>query len=102
VQKNLRDKLGLNIVAVTRAIGFWRSWPGSRSGDQAQKDWPEFIAVFDDEAARIGQGNRRVDWLVQERSIRRDRVVEREGPEPDHQEPPQRGRVAVRHEAQAD
>jgi GMP synthase (glutamine-hydrolysing) len=63
----------------------------------------EFIAVFDDEATRIAKETGGVDWLVQG-TLYPD-VIEssqREGPEPDHQEPPQRGRPAGADEAQAD
>jgi GMP synthase (glutamine-hydrolysing) len=51
VQKNLRDKLGLNIVAVDASERFLESWPASPIPNQAQAHRREFIAVFDDEAS---------------------------------------------------
>ena len=49
------------------------------------------------------QGNRRSGLAGAGHALpRRDRVQQRERPQPDHQEPPQRGRPAAGHEAQAD
>jgi GMP synthase (glutamine-hydrolysing) len=66
VQKNLRDKLGLNIVAVDASARFLKQLAGVTDPETKRKRiGAEFIAVFDDEAARIAKETGGVDWLVQ-------------------------------------
>jgi GMP synthase (glutamine-hydrolysing) len=66
VQKNLRDKLGLNIVAVDASDRFLAQLAGVTDPETKRKRiGAEFIAVFDDEAARIAKETGGVDWLVQ-------------------------------------
>lgn len=66
VQKNLRDKLGLNIVAVDASSRFLEQLAGVTEPETKRKRiGAEFIAVFDDEANRIAQQTGGVDWLVQ-------------------------------------
>ncbi len=66
VQKNLRDKLGLNIVAVDASERFLAQLEGVTDPETKRKRiGAEFIAVFDDEANRIAQQSGGVDWLVQ-------------------------------------
>ena len=66
VQKNLRDKLGLNIVAVDASERFLAKLAGVTDPETKRKRiGAEFIAVFDDEASRIAKETGGVDWLVQ-------------------------------------
>jgi len=66
VQKNLRDKLGLNIVAVDASDRFMARLAGVTDPEIKRKRiGAEFIAVFDDEAKRIAEQSGGVDWLVQ-------------------------------------
>jgi GMP synthase (glutamine-hydrolysing) len=66
VQKNLRDKLGLNIVAVNASARFLEKLAGVTDPELKRKRiGAEFIAVFDDEAHRIARDTGGVDWLVQ-------------------------------------
>jgi GMP synthase (glutamine-hydrolysing) len=66
VQKNLRDKLGLNIVAVDASERFMAQLAGVTDPETKRKRiGAEFIAVFDDEATRIAKETGGVDWLVQ-------------------------------------
>jgi GMP synthase (glutamine-hydrolysing) len=66
VQKNLRDKLGLNIVAVDASERFLAQLAGVTDPETKRKRiGAEFIAVFDDEATRIAKETGGVDWLVQ-------------------------------------
>jgi len=66
VQKNLRDKLGLNIVAVNASARFLEKLAGVIDPEIKRKRiGAEFIAVFEDEAHRIEQQTGHVDWLVQ-------------------------------------
>ena len=70
VQKNLRDKLGLNLVAVDASGRFLEKLAGVTDPEKKRKIiGNEFIAVFDDEANRIAQQtggpNTTLDWLVQ-------------------------------------
>ena len=66
VQKNLRDKLGLNIVAVNASARFLEKLAGVTDPELKRKRiGQEFIAVFDDEAHRIAQQTGGVNWLVQ-------------------------------------
>jgi hypothetical protein len=104
VQKNLRDKLGLKIVAVDASERFLSKLAGVTEPEKKSKIiGAEFIAVFDDEATRIAK-EPVAPWTgwSKARSTRRDRIQQRQRPQPDHQEPPQRRRPAAGHEAQAD
>ena len=66
VQKNLRDKLGLKIVAVDASERFLTKLAGVTEPEKKRKIiGAEFIAVFDDEATRIAKETGGVDWLVQ-------------------------------------
>jgi GMP synthase (glutamine-hydrolysing) len=66
VQKNLRERLGLNLVAVDAGERFLSKLAGIVDPERKRKIiGAEFIAVFDDEAARIAQETGGVDWLVQ-------------------------------------
>jgi len=70
VQKNLRDKLGLRIVAVDAGERFLKQLAGVVDPETKRKRiGAEFIAVFEDEAARIaketGGPGGKLDWLVQ-------------------------------------
>jgi GMP synthase (glutamine-hydrolysing) len=66
VQKNLRDKLGLNLVAVDASDRFLAKLAGITDPETKRKRiGAEFIAVFDDEATRIAKETGGVDWLVQ-------------------------------------
>ena len=66
VQKNLRDKLGLNLVAVDASDRFLTKLAGVTDPEKKRKIiGNEFIAVFDDEAHRIAQQTGGVEWLVQ-------------------------------------
>ena len=66
VQKNLRDKLGLNLVAVDASDRFLKQLAGVTDPETKRKRiGAEFIAVFDDEARRIAEETGGVDWLVQ-------------------------------------
>jgi len=66
VQKNLREKLGLNIVAVDASQRFLSRLAGVTEPEKKRKIiGAEFIAVFDDEATRIAKETGGVDWLVQ-------------------------------------
>ena len=66
VQKNLRDKLGLHIVAVDASERFLKKLAGVIDPETKRKRiGAEFIAVFEDEAARIAKQTGGVDWLVQ-------------------------------------
>ena len=66
VQKNLRDKLGLNIDAVDASERFLTKLAGVSEPEKKRKIiGNEFIAVFEEEAHRIEQLEGKVDWLVQ-------------------------------------
>ena len=66
VQENLRDKLGLNLVAVDASEQFLSLLAGVTDPETKRKIiGSEFIAVFDREAHRIAQKTGSVDWLVQ-------------------------------------
>jgi GMP synthase (glutamine-hydrolysing) len=66
VQRNLRDKLGLNIVAVDATDRFLVQLAGVTDPETKRKRiGAEFIAVFDEEANRIAKETGGVDWLVQ-------------------------------------
>jgi GMP synthase (glutamine-hydrolysing) len=68
VQRNMRDKLGLRLVAVDASDRFLARLAGVTDPESKRKIiGSEFIAVFDDEARRIleGQQGSAVAWLVQ-------------------------------------
>ncbi|MGD0901539.1 MAG: glutamine-hydrolyzing GMP synthase [Terracidiphilus sp.] len=66
VQKNLRDRLGLKVVAVDASERFMARLAGVIDPETKRKRiGAEFIAVFDDEARRIAKETGGVDWLVQ-------------------------------------
>ena len=66
VQKNLRDKLGLNIDAVDASERFLTKLAGVIEPEKKRKIiGNEFIAVFEEEAHRFEQLHGKVEWLVQ-------------------------------------
>ncbi|MDQ1453035.1 MAG: hypothetical protein QOK38_2901 [Acidobacteriaceae bacterium] len=66
VQQNMRDKLGLNVVAVDASTRFLAKLAGVTDPETKRKAiGNEFIAVFDDEAHRISATTGGVDYLVQ-------------------------------------
>jgi GMP synthase (glutamine-hydrolysing) len=66
VQQNLRDKLGLKLVAADASKRFLDKLAGVTDPEKKRKIiGNEFIAVFDDEAHRIAAATGGVDWLVQ-------------------------------------
>ena len=68
VQQNLRDNLGLHLVAVDATDRFMKKLAGVTDPETKRKIiGNEFIEVFDDEAHRIlqAEGNNKVEWLVQ-------------------------------------
>ncbi len=66
VQQNLRDKLGLHLIAVDASERFLSKLAGVTDPETKRKIiGAEFIAVFDEEAHRIEQTEGKVDWLVQ-------------------------------------
>jgi GMP synthase (glutamine-hydrolysing) len=66
VQESMRDKLGLNVVAVDASGRFLSKLAGVTDPETKRKIiGNEFIEVFDDEAKRIAEVSGGVDWLVQ-------------------------------------
>jgi GMP synthase (glutamine-hydrolysing) len=66
VQQNLRDNLGLRLVAVDATDRFMRKLAGVSDPETKRKIiGNEFIEVFDDEAKRILKEEGEVEWLVQ-------------------------------------
>ena len=66
VQKNLRDNLGLHLVAVDATERFMQKLAGVTDPETKRKIiGNEFIEVFDDEAHRIAKEEGEVEWLVQ-------------------------------------
>ena len=66
VQKNLRDNLGLHLVAVDATDRFMKKLAGVTDPEKKRKIiGNEFIAVFDKEARRIKKEKARSKWLVQ-------------------------------------
>jgi GMP synthase (glutamine-hydrolysing) len=66
VQQNLRDKLGLKLVAADASRRFLSRLAGITDPEAKRKIiGKEFISVFDDEAARIAQQTGGVEFLVQ-------------------------------------
>src|SRR5215472_10379483 len=66
VQQNLRDRLGLHLIAVDATDRFMQKLTGVTDPEKKRKIiGNEFIAVFEDEAHRIEKEEGKVDWLVQ-------------------------------------
>jgi GMP synthase (glutamine-hydrolysing) len=66
VQQNLRDKLGLDVIAVDATERFLIKLAGVTDQEKKRKViGNEFIEVFDEEAARIENKQGSVEWLVQ-------------------------------------
>jgi len=66
VQQNLRDNLGLHLVAVDATERFMKKLAGVTDPETKRKIiGNEFIAVFDEEAHRIEMTEGKVEWLVQ-------------------------------------
>ena len=66
VQQNLRDKLGLQLIAVNATERFLSKLAGVTDPEKKRKIiGNEFIAVFDEEAHRIAKIEGEVEWLVQ-------------------------------------
>ena len=66
VQQSLREKLGLNLLAVDATDRFLTKLAGVTDPERKRKIiGNEFIAVFDEEAHRIEQQHGYVEWLVQ-------------------------------------
>ncbi len=66
VQKNLRDNLGLHLVAVDATDRFMQKLAGVSDPETKRKIiGKEFIEVFDAEAHRIEKTEGHVEWLVQ-------------------------------------
>ena len=66
VQQNLRDNLGLHLVAVDATERFMKKLAGVTDPEKKRKIiGKEFIAVFDKEARRIEKEEGKVKWLVQ-------------------------------------
>jgi GMP synthase (glutamine-hydrolysing) len=66
VQQNLRDKLGLHVVAVNATDRFLSKLAGVTDPEKKRKIiGNEFIAVFDEQAHRIEREEGNVEWLVQ-------------------------------------
>ena len=66
VQQNLRDKLGLHVVAIDATERFLGKLKGVTDPEKKRKIiGNEFIGVFDEEAHRIEQNEGKVAWLVQ-------------------------------------
>ncbi|HKV92034.1 MAG TPA: glutamine-hydrolyzing GMP synthase [Candidatus Angelobacter sp.] len=66
VQQNLREKLGLNVIAADAGQRFLSKLAGVTDPEKKRKIiGNEFIEVFDQEAHRLEQQMGKVDWLVQ-------------------------------------
>ena len=66
VQQNLRDKLGLHLLAVDATERFMKKLAGVTDPEKKRKIiGREFIAVFDQQARRIEKQEGKVKWLVQ-------------------------------------
>src|SRR5579864_2708866 len=66
VQQNLKEKLGLNLVAVDATDRFLNKLAGVIDPEKKRKIiGNEFIEVFDQEAHRLEEQIGKVDWLVQ-------------------------------------
>jgi GMP synthase (glutamine-hydrolysing) len=66
VQQNMRDNLGLHLIAVDATDRFMKRLAGVTDPETKRKIiGNEFIEVFDDEAKRILKEKGEVEWLVQ-------------------------------------
>jgi len=66
VQKTMRDKLGLQLIAIDATDRFLAKLKGVSDPEKKRKIiGNEFIAVFDEEAHRIEKEEGTVEWLVQ-------------------------------------
>ena len=66
VQQNLREKLGLQVVAVDATERFLTKLAGVTDPETKRKIiGNEFIVIFDEEAHRIEKEEGKVEWLVQ-------------------------------------
>jgi GMP synthase (glutamine-hydrolysing) len=66
VQQNLRDKLGLHVVAVDASERFLGKLAGVTDPEKKRKIiGNEFIAIFEEQAQRIEKEEGEVEWLVQ-------------------------------------
>ncbi len=66
VEENLRDKLGLKLIAADAGERFLGKLAGVTDPEQKRKIiGKEFIAVFDEEADKLMEREGQVDWLVQ-------------------------------------
>ena len=66
VQQNLREKLGLQVIAVDATERFLSKLAGVTDPETKRKIiGNEFIVIFDEEAHRIEQEEGKVEWLVQ-------------------------------------
>jgi GMP synthase (glutamine-hydrolysing) len=78
VQQTMREKLGLNVVAVDASTQFLAKLAGVTDPETKRKAiGNEFIAVFDDEAHRISATTGGVDYLVQG-TLYPDEILERQ------------------------
>ena len=108
VQKTMREELGLNVVAVDASERFLTKLAGVTDPEQKRKViGNEFIAVFDDEATKIFEaekscGRRGRVAGAGDAVSGCDRVGECAWAFAHDQEPPQCGRAAGGHEAEAD
>src|SRR5271170_307126 len=66
VQRNMRDNLGLHLIAVDATDRFMKKLAGVTDPEKKRKIiGKEFIAVFDKEARRMERQEGKVKWLVQ-------------------------------------
>ncbi len=66
VQQKLRERLGLQVVAVDASVRFLGKLAGVTDPEKKRKIiGNEFIEIFDQEAHRIEKEKGRVEWLVQ-------------------------------------
>jgi len=66
VQQNLKEKLGLNLVAVDASQSFLQKLAGVTDPEQKRKIiGNEFICVFEEQAHHLEQEIGKVEWLVQ-------------------------------------
>ncbi len=66
VQQNLRDKLGLHVIAVDATERFLNKLAGVTDPEKKRKIiGNQFIAVFDEQAHAIEKKEGKVEWLVQ-------------------------------------
>jgi len=66
VQQNLRDKLGLHVIAVDAIERFLNKLAGVTDPEKKRKIiGNQFIAVFDEQAHAIEKKEGKVEWLVQ-------------------------------------